>query len=58
MAQKEKGLILRNAPLLFAVAKAKGIDLGDDYVAKHGDFYGGIPPDTKSSMLMDLAASS
>jgi 2-dehydropantoate 2-reductase len=37
-----------------AVAKAKGIDLGDDYVAKHGDFYGTIPPDTKSSMLMDL----
>lgn len=39
-----------------AVAKAKGIDLGDDYVAKHGDFYGSIPPDTKSSMLMDLKA--
>jgi len=37
-----------------AVAKAKGIDLGDDYVARHGDFYGSIPPDTKSSMLMDL----
>jgi 2-dehydropantoate 2-reductase len=37
-----------------AVAKAKGIDLGDDYVAKHGGFYGSIPPDTKSSMLMDL----
>ena len=37
-----------------AVAKAKGIDLGDDYVAKHGDFYGSILPDTKSSMLMDL----
>jgi 2-dehydropantoate 2-reductase len=37
-----------------AVAKAKGIDLGDDFVAKHGDFYGSIPPDTKSSMLMDL----
>jgi 2-dehydropantoate 2-reductase len=37
-----------------AVAKAKGIDLGDDYVAKHGDFYSSIPPDTKSSMLMDL----
>ena len=37
-----------------AVAKAKGIDLGDDYVAKHGDFYDSIPPDTKSSMLMDL----
>jgi 2-dehydropantoate 2-reductase len=37
-----------------AVAKAKGIDLGEDYVAKHGDFYGSIPPDTKSSMLMDL----
>jgi 2-dehydropantoate 2-reductase len=37
-----------------AVAKAKGIDLGDDYVAKHGDFYGSIPADTKSSMLMDL----
>jgi 2-dehydropantoate 2-reductase len=37
-----------------AVAKAKGIDLGDDYVEKHGDFYASIPPDTKSSMLMDL----
>ena len=37
-----------------AVAKAKGIDLGDDYIARHGDFYGSIPPDTKSSMLMDL----
>jgi CBS domain-containing protein len=37
-----------------AVAKGKGIDLGDDYVAKHGDFYSSIPPDTKSSMLMDL----
>jgi 2-dehydropantoate 2-reductase len=37
-----------------AVAKAKGIDLGDDYVARHGDFYARIPPDTKSSMLMDL----
>ena len=37
-----------------AVAKSKGIDLGDDYVAKHGDFYSSIPPDTKSSMLMDL----
>lgn len=37
-----------------AVAKAKEIELGDDYVVKHGDFYGSIPPDTKSSMLMDL----
>ncbi|HEX8809240.1 MAG TPA: 2-dehydropantoate 2-reductase [Xanthobacteraceae bacterium] len=37
-----------------AVAKAKGIDLGDDYVAKHGDFYASVPPDTKSSTLMDL----
>ena len=37
-----------------AVAKGKGIDLGDDYVAKHGDFYSSIPSDTKSSMLMDL----
>ena len=37
-----------------AVARGKGIDLGDDYVAKHGDFYRNIPPDTKSSMLMDL----
>jgi hypothetical protein len=30
-------------------AGAKGIDLGDDYVAQHGDFYASIPPDTKSS---------
>jgi len=37
-----------------AVAKGKGIDLGDDYVAKHGDFYSSIPSGTKSSMLMDL----
>jgi 2-dehydropantoate 2-reductase len=37
-----------------AVAKAKGIDLGADYAAKHISFYGGIPPDTKSSMQMDL----
>jgi 2-dehydropantoate 2-reductase len=37
-----------------AVAKAKGIDLGDDYMERHGDFYASIPADTKSSMLMDL----
>jgi 2-dehydropantoate 2-reductase len=47
--------VLKNAIAeTVAVAKAKGIELGDDYVAKHGDFYGSIPPDTKSSMLMDL----
>jgi 2-dehydropantoate 2-reductase len=37
-----------------AIAKAKGVDLGSDYVAKHGSFYDNIPPDTKSSMQMDL----
>ena len=37
-----------------AVAKAKGIDLGDDFMAKHGDFHSSIPSDTKSSMLMDF----
>ena len=37
-----------------AVAKAKGIDLGTDYVERHQNFYASIPADTKSSMLMDL----
>lgn len=55
MRNPETRELLRNAIAeTVAVAKAKGIDLGDDYVARHGDFYGSIPPDTKSSMLMDL----
>jgi 2-dehydropantoate 2-reductase len=55
MRNLETRELLRNAIAeTVAVAKAKGIDLGDDYVARHGDFYGSIPPDTKSSMLMDL----
>jgi 2-dehydropantoate 2-reductase len=37
-----------------AVAAAKGVDLGADYVEKHRDFYAGVSPDTKSSMQMDL----
>jgi len=55
MSNPDSRELLRNAVIeTVAVAKAKGIDLGDDYVAKHGDFYGTIPPGTKSSMLMDL----
>jgi 2-dehydropantoate 2-reductase len=55
MSDPETRKLLRDAIAeTVAVAKAKGIDLGDDYVAKHGDFYRSIPPDTKSSMLMDL----
>ena len=37
-----------------AVAAAKGIDLGADFVERHKDYYGNVSPDTKSSMLMDL----
>jgi 2-dehydropantoate 2-reductase len=55
MSNPETRKLLRDAIAeTVAVAKAKGIDLGDDYVAQHGDFYASIPPDTKSSMLMDL----
>lgn len=55
MSNPETRKLLRDAIAeTVAVAKAKGIDLGGDYVAKHGDFYGSIPPDTRSSMLMDL----
>ncbi len=55
MSDPETRKLLRDAIAeAVAVAKAKGIDLGDDYVAKRGDFYRSIPPDTKSSMLMDL----
>jgi 2-dehydropantoate 2-reductase len=55
MSNPDTRELLRNAVAeTVAVAKARGIDLGDDYVARHGDFYGSIPPDTKSSMLMDL----
>jgi 2-dehydropantoate 2-reductase len=37
-----------------AVAEAKGIDLGADYLEKHRDFYASVSPDTRSSMQMDL----
>ncbi len=37
-----------------AVAKAKGVDLGADFVARQTALLGGIPPETKSSMQMDL----
>jgi len=39
-----------------AVAGARGIDLGADFVARHRDYYGSAAPQTKSSMLMDLEA--
>lgn len=55
MSNPETRKLLRDAIAeTVAVAKAKGIDLGDDYMAKHGDFHANIPPDTRSSMLMDL----
>jgi 2-dehydropantoate 2-reductase len=37
-----------------AIAKAKRVDLGDDYVAKQLNFVDAVPPETKSSMQMDL----
>jgi 2-dehydropantoate 2-reductase len=37
-----------------AIAKAKGVDLGDDYLAKQRNFVDTVPPETKSSMQMDL----
>ena len=37
-----------------AVAKAKGIDLGADYLARQLNFFGSMSPEAKSSMLMDL----
>ncbi len=39
-----------------AIAQAKGVDLGDDYLAKQRNFVGTVPPETKSSMQMDLEA--
>jgi 2-dehydropantoate 2-reductase len=39
-----------------AIAKAKGVDLGDDYLAKQQNFVDSVPPETKSSMQMDLEA--
>jgi 2-dehydropantoate 2-reductase len=41
-----------------AVAKAKRIDLGADYVVRHRNFYASVSPETKSSMQMDLEKSS
>jgi 2-dehydropantoate 2-reductase len=40
-----------------AVAKASGFDLGEDYLAKQQSFVDTVPPETKSSMLMDLEAN-
>jgi 2-dehydropantoate 2-reductase len=39
-----------------AIAKARGVDLGDDYLAKQRNFVDTVPPETKSSMQMDLEA--
>jgi 2-dehydropantoate 2-reductase len=39
-----------------AVAKAKGIDLGSGYMGAQVAFSAGVPPETKSSMQMDLEA--
>jgi 2-dehydropantoate 2-reductase len=39
-----------------AIAKAKGVDLGDDYLANQWNFLDRVPPETKSSMQMDLEA--
>lgn len=39
-----------------AVAAAKGIDLGADYLQRQIAFSTGVPPETKSSMQMDLEA--
>jgi 2-dehydropantoate 2-reductase len=36
------------------VAEAKGFDLGADYAARQLSFLGSAPPETKSSMQMDL----
>ncbi|HYA05233.1 MAG TPA: 2-dehydropantoate 2-reductase [Xanthobacteraceae bacterium] len=37
-----------------AVAKAKGVDLGSDFVARQSTFSATIAPDAKASMLLDL----
>jgi 2-dehydropantoate 2-reductase len=37
-----------------AIAKANGVDLGHDYLAKQRNFVDTVPPETKSSMQMDL----
>lgn len=39
-----------------AIAKANGIDLGDDYLAKQQNFVDQVPPETRSSMQMDVEA--
>jgi 2-dehydropantoate 2-reductase len=39
-----------------AVAKARGADLGAGYMGAQIAFSAGVPPETKSSMLMDLEA--
>ena len=39
-----------------AIAKAKRVDLGDDYLAKQRNFVDTVPPETKWSMQMNLEA--
>jgi len=39
-----------------AVARAKGIDLGADYLTQQLNFLDQVPPETKSSMQLDLEA--
>ena len=39
-----------------AVAQAKGIDLGTDYLPRQINLSASVPPETKSSMQMDLEA--
>ncbi len=39
-----------------AIAKANGVDLGDDYLAKQRNFLDQMPPENKSSMQLDVEA--
>jgi len=39
-----------------AIAKANGVDLDDDYLGKQRNWVDTVPPETKSSMLMDVEA--
>ena len=36
-----------------AIAKANGVDVGNDCLAKQRNFVNQVPPETKSSMQMD-----
>jgi len=42
----------------WAVARAKGIELADDFVAQQMKFADGLPAEMKSSMLNDLTAGN